>query len=237
MDLPNSILDLERNFTLLTTLKEDLEAVQIIGGPSVLEDELQKVRDLSRVVNQELLVPTEDILFAANLRQAADSDALIERSVGDHSTLMSILDRCHACPVLMEKWWSIDKTYLLIESALPTLARPRMSLDPSEDAIVESLKQSLRQLETLGAQREGLEDKLKEMKRKQVHIGYLQDDILLKLMASTGSYEDLLRNETTKYDQFCTQIAQNIEEQGNSCYKFRTGHTSLLRSLKDPHTS
>ncbi|QHO42690.1 uncharacterized protein DS421_5g156350 [Arachis hypogaea] len=53
-----------------------------------------------------------------------------------------------------------------IESALPTLARPIMSLDQNEDAIVGSLKQSLRQVETLGAQRAGLEDMLKEMKRK-----------------------------------------------------------------------
>ncbi|KAI5353224.1 hypothetical protein L3X38_006117 [Prunus dulcis] len=56
-----------------------------------------------------------------------------------------------------------------IESALPTLARP----------IIGNWK-------TLGAQRAGLEDMLKEMKRK--------DDILPKLMTSTGSYEDLLKN-------------------------------------------
>lgn len=92
--------------------------------------------------------------------------------------------------------------YHQIESAVPTLARPIMSLDATEDAIVGTLKQSLvffslfwnlqlytfrkdlesaftnhnshifaslfaqRQLENLGAQRAGLEDMLKEMKRK-----------------------------------------------------------------------
>ncbi|KAL7001056.1 bck1-like resistance to osmotic shock [Sarracenia purpurea var. burkii] len=222
MDLPDSILALEGNFTLPTTLKEDVEAVQISGGPAGLEAELQQLRDLRRV-NQELLVQTEELLlkestedaqfrnqfgtrwirpqsstltknlqvrlngFAANLKQAADSDARIERSVRDYSALMSILDR-HP-----------------IESALPTLARPIMSLDVNEDAIVGALKQSLRQLETLGAQRAGLEDMLKEMKRK--------DDILPKLMASTGSYEDLFRKEITKYDHICEEIAQNIEAQ------------------------
>ncbi|KAG5532291.1 hypothetical protein RHGRI_026802 [Rhododendron griersonianum] len=222
MDLPDSILALEGNFTLPTTLKEDVEAVQICGGPAGLEAELQQLRDLRRV-NQELLVQTEELLqkeatedaqfrsqfgtrwtrpqsstltknlqdrlnrFAANLKQAADSDTRIERSVRDHSALMSILDRRP------------------IESALPTLARPIMSLDANEDAIVGSLKQSLRHLETLGAQRAGLEDMLKEMKRK--------DDILPKLMASTGSYEDLFRKEIMKYDHICEEIAQNIEAQ------------------------
>ncbi|PSS19317.1 ALG-2 interacting protein like [Actinidia chinensis var. chinensis] len=222
MDLPDSILALEGNFIMPTTLKEDVEAVQISGGPAALEAELQQLKDLRRV-NQELLIQTEELLqkeatedaqfrgqfgtrwtrpqsstltknlqdrlnrFAANLKQAADSDARIERSVRDHSALMSILDRRP------------------IESTLPTLARPIMSLDANEDAIVGALKQSLRQLETLGTQRAGLEDMLKEMKRK--------DDILPKLMASTGSYEDLFRKEITKYDNICQEIAQNIEAQ------------------------
>ncbi|GMP83587.1 hypothetical protein CsSME_00037443 [Camellia sinensis var. sinensis] len=222
MDLPDSILALEGNITLPTTLKEDVEAVQISGGPVGLDAELQQLRDLRRV-NHELLVQTEELLqkeltedsqfrsqfgtrwtrpqsntltknlqdrlnrFAANLKQAADSDARIERSVRDYSALMSILDRRP------------------IESALPTLSRPIMSLDANEDAILGALKQSLRQLETLGAQRAGLEDMLKEMKRK--------DDILPKLMASTGSYEDLFRKEISKYDHICEEIAQNVEAQ------------------------
>ncbi|KAF8390062.1 hypothetical protein HHK36_024583 [Tetracentron sinense] len=222
MDLPDSILALEGNFTLPTDLKEDAEAVQISGGPCGLEAELQQLRDLRRV-NQELLVQTEELLqkearedveirsqfgtrwtrpqsstltknlqdrlnrFAGNLKQAAESDARIERAVRDHSALMSILDRRP------------------IESALPTLARPMMSLDANEDAIVGALKQSLRQLETLGTQRAGLEDMLKEMKRK--------DDILPKLMTSTGSFEDLFRREIAKYHHICEEIAQNIEAQ------------------------
>jgi programmed cell death 6-interacting protein len=132
MDLPDSILSLEGNFTLPTDLKEDVEAVQISGGPAGLEAELQQLMDLRRV-NHELLVQTEELLqkeatedaqfrsqfgtrwtrpqsstltknlqdrlnrFAANLKQAADSDARIERSVRDHSALMSILDRRPVC--------------------------------------------------------------------------------------------------------------------------------------------
>ncbi|KAG6707096.1 hypothetical protein I3842_06G014500 [Carya illinoinensis] len=192
MDQPESIFALEGNFTLPTDLKEDVEAVQISGGPAGLEAELEQLRDLRRV-NQEVLVQIEELLqkeegedaqfrsqfgtrwtrpqsstltknlldrlnrFAANLKQAAESDGRIERSVREHSALMSILDR-----------------------------RPR-------------------QLETLGAQRAGLEDMLKEMKRK--------DDILPKLMTSTGSYEDLFRKEISKYDHICEEIAQNIEAQ------------------------
>ncbi|OMO68182.1 hypothetical protein CCACVL1_20034 [Corchorus capsularis] len=222
MDLPDSILALEGNFSLPEDLKNEVENVQSSGGPAGLEAELQQLRDLRRV-NQELLIQTEELLqkeaaedtqfrsqfgtrwtrpqsstltktlqerlnkFAANLKQAADSDARIERSVREHSALMSILDRRP------------------IEAALPSLARPMMSLDANEDAIVGALKQSLRQLETLGAQRAGLEDMLREMKRK--------DDILPKLMTSTGSYEDLFRKEIAKYDHICEEITQNIEAQ------------------------
>ncbi|KAL6566360.1 bck1-like resistance to osmotic shock [Orobanche gracilis] len=222
MDLPDTILALEGNFTLPAALKEDVEAVQICGGPAGLEGELQQLKDLRRV-NHEMLVQIEEQIqkeatgdsqfrtqfgirwtrplsstltknlqdrlnrFAGNLKQAAESDSRIERSVREHSALMSILD-CRP-----------------IESALPTLARPIMSLDANEDAVVGALKQSLRQLETLGAQRAGLEDMLKEMKRK--------DDILPKLMTFTGSHEDLFRREISKYDTICEEIAQNLEAQ------------------------
>ncbi|EPS72048.1 hypothetical protein M569_02706, partial [Genlisea aurea] len=222
MDLPDSILALEGNFSLPAALKEDVEAVQICGGPIGLEGELQQLKDLRRV-NHEMLVEIEEQLqkestedlqfrnqfgtkwtrpqsstltknlkdrlnkFAANLKQASESDARIERSVRENAALMSILDR-HP-----------------IESALPTLARPMMSLDQNEDAVVGALKQSLRQLESLGAQRAGLEDMLKEMKRK--------DDILPKLMSSAGSYEDLFRKEISKYDQICGEIAKNLDAQ------------------------
>ncbi|VVA91406.1 unnamed protein product [Arabis nemorensis] len=222
MDLPDSILAVDGSSTLPVDLKEDVEAVQINGGPAGLEAELQQLRDLKRV-NHELLVHTEELLqkeatedaqfrsqfgtrwtrpqsstltknlqdrlnrFAANLKQAGESDVKIERSVRDNSALMSILDQRP------------------IESAVPTLARPIMSLDATEDAIVGTLKQSLRQLENLGAQRAGLEDMLKEMKRK--------DDILPKLMTITGSYEDMFRKEISKYDHICQDISQNIEVQ------------------------
>ncbi|KAL4281981.1 hypothetical protein GQ457_03G007140 [Hibiscus cannabinus] len=222
MDLPDSILALEGNFSLPEDLKNEVEKVQASGGPAGLEGELQQLRDLRRV-NQELLVQTEELLqkeaaedaqfrsqfgtrwtrpqsgtltknlqerlnkFAANLKQAGESDVRIERSVREHSALMSILN------------------HRPIEAALPSLSRPMMSLDANEDAIVGGLKQSLRQLEILGAQRAGLEDMLKEMKRK--------DDILPKLMISTGSYEDLFRKEIAKYDHISEEIAQNIEAQ------------------------
>lgn len=129
MDLPDSILALEGNSTLPTALKEDVEAVQICGGPTGLEDELQQLKDLRRV-NHEMLVQIEEQLqkeaaedsqfrnqygtrwtrpqsstltknlqdrlnrFAGNLKQAAESDARIERSVRENSALLSILD-CH----------------------------------------------------------------------------------------------------------------------------------------------
>ncbi|XP_051188501.1 vacuolar-sorting protein BRO1 [Lolium perenne] len=222
MDLPDSILSLEGNISIPVDLKEDVEAVQISGGPAGLEAELQQLRDLSRV-NQDLLVQTEEMLqkeasedsqfrtqfgsrwtrpqsstltkniqdrlnlFAANLKKAAGSDALIERGVKENYPLMSILDKRP------------------IESALPSISRPIMSLDGNEDAIVGALKQSLRQLQSLGEERAGLEDMLKEMKRK--------DDILPKLMAGVGSHDDLFKKEISKYDPICAEIADNIVAQ------------------------
>ncbi|RWW39962.1 hypothetical protein BHE74_00054653, partial [Ensete ventricosum] len=127
MDLPDSILVLEDNLSLPLDLMEDVEAVQISGGPSGLETEIQQLRDLRRV-NQELLVQTEELLqkeanadaqfrnqfgtrwtrpqsstltknlqdrlnrFAANLKQAADSDSRIDREVRGNGELMAILD-------------------------------------------------------------------------------------------------------------------------------------------------
>lgn len=132
MDLPDSLLALEGNVTLPENLREDVEAVQISGGPSALEAELTQLQDLKRV-NHELLVQTEELLqkeaqedsqfrsqfgtrwtrpqsstltknlmdrlnrFSANLKQAGESDARIERAVRDHSALMSILDRHPVC--------------------------------------------------------------------------------------------------------------------------------------------
>ncbi|KAK9105811.1 hypothetical protein Scep_022655 [Stephania cephalantha] len=260
MDLPDSILALEGHSSLPMDLKEDVEAVQISGGPSGFEAELQQLRDLRRV-NQELLVQTEELLekesredsqfrtqfgtrwtrpqsstltknlqdrlnrFAGNLKQAADSDARIERAVKDQLSLMAILDRRPFSILPFLTFHPFEMLYAVyafmkeiqksgglplflgeqIESALPTLARPMMSLDGNEDAIVGALKQSLRQLETLGAQRAGLEDMLKEMKRK--------DDILPKLMTYNGSYDDLFRKEIAKYDSISEEISQNIEAQ------------------------
>eukprot|EP00252_Welwitschia_mirabilis_P019453 TRINITY_DN4515_c0_g1_i1.p1 TRINITY_DN4515_c0_g1~~TRINITY_DN4515_c0_g1_i1.p1 ORF type:complete len:888 (+),score=181.72 TRINITY_DN4515_c0_g1_i1:183-2846(+) len=222
MDLPDSLLALEGNISLPDQLKDDVEAVQVSGGPAGLESEMQQLRDLRRV-NQEMLLNIEELLqkeqsednqfraqfgtrwtrpqsstltknlqdrlnrFSGNLKQATESDARIERSIRDNYPLMSMLD-CRP-----------------IESALPSLARPIMSLDGNEDAIVGTLKQSLRQLEMLGSQRAGLEDMLKEMKRK--------DDILPKLMATSGSYEDLFKRELAKYEPVCKEISQNIEAQ------------------------
>lgn len=57
---------------------------------------------------------------------------------------------------------------------------------------------------------------------------YLQDDILPKLMTSTGSYEDLFKKEIAKYDHICEEIAQNIEAQEQLLLQIQvsiSGHT------------
>jgi programmed cell death 6-interacting protein len=156
MDLPDSILSLEGNFSLPTDLKEDVEAVQISQGPAGLEAELQQLMDLRRV-NQELLVQTEELLqkeatedsqfrsqfgtqwtrpqsstltknlqdrlnrFAANLKQATDSDARIEHAVRDHSALMSILDCQPVCLLNCICYLSVYHRKFNMLSVLPLL--------------------------------------------------------------------------------------------------------------------
>lgn len=132
MSLPDSILALEGHSVLPPALWEDVEAVQVSGGPAGLQGELQQLHDLRRV-NHELVVQTEELLekeatedgqfrsqfgtrwtrpqsntltknlqdrlngFAANLKQAADSDGKIDRSVRGHMALMAILDTRPVC--------------------------------------------------------------------------------------------------------------------------------------------
>ncbi|KAJ0968940.1 hypothetical protein J5N97_021817 [Dioscorea zingiberensis] len=222
MDLPDSILDLEGNLNFPLDLKEGLESVQLCGGLPGLEAEMQQLRDFSRV-NLELLAQTEKLLqeeeredalyrsqfgakwsrprsstlsknmhdrlksFAGNLKQANDSDARIERILSNNFTFMAILG---SRPV---------------EAALPSLARPIMSLDGNEDAVVGTLKESLRQLEALGTKRACLKDMLEDMKNK--------DDILPKLMKNTGPLEILFKNEVSKYGHICEEIDQNVDTQ------------------------
>ncbi|PWA78700.1 ALIX V-shaped domain-containing protein [Artemisia annua] len=113
MNLPDSILALEGHAVLPTSLWEDVEAVQVS-----LQGELRQHQDLRRF-NHELVVQTEELIqkeaaedaqFASNLKQAADSNCKIECSVRENMTIMSILD------------------IRPIESVLPSLARPIMSL-------------------------------------------------------------------------------------------------------------
>ncbi|KAI5055520.1 hypothetical protein GOP47_0029041 [Adiantum capillus-veneris] len=244
MELPESLHALEGSIALPEQLRGDVEAVQIDGGPSGLEAEMRQLQDLRRV-NQEMLAQCEEILqkearedaqyraqygtswtrpqsstltkslqdrsnnFHAKLKQAAEVDARIERMLQDNWVMLSILS---AKP---------------IESALPTLGRPIMSLDGDEDAIVGALKQSLGQLEALGSQRAGLEDMLKEMKRK--------DNILPKLMTTSGSYEDLFKKELGKYDQVCQEVSKNVEAQEKLLLqiKMQSGAFAAVFNLDD----
>lgn len=244
MDLPDSLRALEGTAPLSDDLRDDVEAVQLDGGPAGLETEMRQLRDLRRV-NEELLAQTEELLekesredaqiraqfgtrwtrpqsstltktlhdrangFAGNLKQAGDSDARIERTIRDNMPLMSILD---AKP---------------IESALPSLGRPMLSLDGNEDQIVGALRQRLAELEQCASQRAGLEDMLKDMKRK--------DNILPKLMTTSGSYEDLFKKEMGKYDQVSQEVARNIENQERLFHQIKMHNDAFAATfnLKD----
>eukprot|EP00245_Coleochaete_scutata_P013859 TRINITY_DN574_c0_g2_i2.p1 TRINITY_DN574_c0_g2~~TRINITY_DN574_c0_g2_i2.p1 ORF type:complete len:730 (-),score=195.09 TRINITY_DN574_c0_g2_i2:235-2424(-) len=222
MDLPDVLLALDGPGQLPEKLKEDVEAVQLDGGPAELPQEISRLKDLRRV-NEELLAQTEEILqkesrddtsyrqqfgtkwtrpasstltkalhdrantYTANLKQASESDARIERSLKDNEALLIILN---SRP---------------IEAALPKLTKPIVLVHGNEDAIAQGLRQLLNELEKLGSQRAGLEDTLKDMKRK--------DDILPSLMTCTGSYDDLFKRNIAKYDPLCQEVQKNVEAQ------------------------
>ncbi|KAL9683238.1 hypothetical protein QQ045_015057 [Rhodiola kirilowii] len=244
MGLPDSLLVLEGSFVLPEDLKKDVEAIQRSEGVAGLEAEILQLKDFRRV-NQELLNQTQELLhkeakeddqlrskygtqwvrpqsnnltknlqerlnkFADNLKQAADSDAKIERSLMEHATLMSILD------------------YHPIESALPALARPIMSLYVNENDVVETLRQNLGELESISAHLASLEDMLKDMKNK--------DDILPKLMSSTGSYEDLFKIEISKYEKISEEIVHNVEAQEQTLMQIKAQNEkfSFIFNMED----
>lgn len=222
MDLPESLHALEGSGSLPEQVRVDVESIQLDGGLSGLIAAMGQLQDLRRV-NEELLVQTEDLLqkeseedarfrsqfgsrwkrqpsnivtkglqerlssFAVKLKQASDMDARIDRTIKDNWEFMTMLDTKP------------------IEACLPSLASPIMSLNGDEDAVVGALKQSLAQLEALGSQRAGLEDALKEMKQK--------DNILPKLLSTSGSCDDLFKKELAKYDPICVEVSKNVQAQ------------------------
>ncbi|GBG75643.1 hypothetical protein CBR_g20272 [Chara braunii] len=124
--------------------------------------------------------------FAANLKQAGESDARVERAIRDNEKLLSILN------------------HKPIEACFPVLSRPLVPM-AGDELLPHLLKQNLNELEKLGGERADLEDMLKNMKQK--------DNILPRLMATTSSYEELFKKELTKYDAPCEKIALNIANQ------------------------
>lgn len=102
-----------------------------------------------------------------------------------------------------------------------------LSLDGNEDQIVGALRQRLAELEQCALQRAGLEDMLKDMKRK--------DNILPKLMTTSGSYEDLFKKEMGKYDQVSQEVARNIENQERLFHQIKLHNDAFAATfnLKD----
>eukprot|EP00897_Mesotaenium_endlicherianum_P005252 jgi/Mesen1/4755/ME000242S03927 len=219
MDLPDALLALDGTPPLPEKLRDDIEAVD--GGPASLLGEMSQLRDLRRV-NEELLVQAEEALekesredaqirqqfgtrwtrpqsstltknlhdrataFAANLRQAGESDAKIERSIKDNEQLMAIL------------------THQPIEAVLPKLSRPILSIHGNEEDIASRLRQLLAELEQVGSQRAGLEDMLKDMKRKR---------------------------ELARYEPITAQVARNIEAQGQLLQQIKRSDVTAMDSI------
>ncbi|QHO12476.1 uncharacterized protein DS421_15g507230 [Arachis hypogaea] len=136
-------------------------------------------------------------------------------SVSAHVQLKSALFYAEACfryGLELHEKEEIAEEIARLRSAINVLTEAKKNSKGAAAQILDAIGKLkanignfLRQLETLGAQRAGLEDMLKEMKRKH--------DILPKLMTSTGSHEDLFKKEIAKYDHICEEIVQNIKAQ------------------------
>ncbi|KAJ3680330.1 hypothetical protein LUZ60_016608 [Juncus effusus] len=259
LGLPDSIHMIENGLKFPIELRTDAEAIQEGGGPGGLEMELNQLKDLRRV-NINLIAQIEEMLskeerddskyraeykdkwdrlksteltknirerlskYNINIKEAGISDARIEQSLRESHALMAILD------------------YAPIESVLPSIVRPVVYLDGTQDRTIASLKQSLSQLESVEAQLAKLEEKLKETKAK--------DDILPKLLAGISSEEDLFSKEIGKYNPICEEISINIQshkelllqiqEQNHefaSSYKTAEYKVSYERCVEQIHTA
>ncbi|KAK8969076.1 hypothetical protein KSP40_PGU012994 [Platanthera guangdongensis] len=194
MGLPDYILALEGSLTLPLDLRVDVEAVQISGGLSGLEDEMQQLRDFRRVTS-ELMSQTEGLLqkeavddaqfrYRFGARWTRPQSSTLSKNLQDKlnrfvENLKQAADtdagtehalRAHSALIAI-----LD--HHPIEFVLPSLTRPTMSFDGNKEFVVESLKQNLfsptlwfevkRQVEVVGADMNRLEDMLKEMQRKE----------------------------------------------------------------------
>lgn len=225
-ELPESLLALEPEGSVAAlpdAVRLDLEKVEQAGGLPHLQDLTAEIRNLRAVTSLELDAAENDLHAEAredeelrthygarwrrapssqlnvqmldkikgyrdNLRVAGESDAKLETKLAAEAATFSVLDPSTAA------------------RGMPRLQAPMLSIDNMEPAAaVAALRTGLEGLATLSSQRAALEQALKERKGG--------DDVLPKLLTSSGEMETLFQRELAKYDDLVKGVEENVAKQ------------------------
>eukprot|EP00891_Asterochloris_glomerata_P000589 jgi/Astpho2/589/e_gw1.00013.8.1_t len=206
--------------SLPDALRAELESLEDHGGVRHLHDLAGQIKDLRRVAAEDLQKVTDQLDgearedaqlreqygskwnrpasqalnstmrekiagYNANLEAAGQSDARLAQRLEENNSAFAGL--------------SIDTAV----SQMPRLQAPMVSTTDQEPAmIVTTLRRAMEQLDRLSGERAGLEEALKEEHNK--------DNILPKLMASTGNYDAMFTAELAKYQPYVAQIDSNL---------------------------
>ncbi|GAX77401.1 hypothetical protein CEUSTIGMA_g4847.t1 [Chlamydomonas eustigma] len=227
VDLPDMLeaLDNKTPLSLPEALRRELEEIESIGGLNHLKGILTEVGQLRESLERDMQQCSQELdndaqqdaearakygeawrtpaaatmakpywdkvaTFRSTLQRAGDSDqSVISRLKGQEEAFAS----------------------LTISNALnkmPRLEAPMVNMGPEDPVVlVANLRRNLKTLETLAAERAGIEEAIKEMKQK--------DNVLPKLMATVPqSHEALFASEMKKYDGLEEDVNRNLEFQG-----------------------
>lgn len=224
-DMPEALqaLDAGSAAALPDGLRAELEQLEDHGGVSHLHDLAAQIKDLRRVAMEELK-KVESVLdkesandaelrdkygsrwnrpasaalnssmrekvagYQANLTAAGDSDARLEQRLMQNNAAFSAL--------------SIDAAV----AHMPRLQAPMVSVGDEEPAmVVTNLRKALAEIDELSAERASIEEALKEERNR--------DNILPKLMASSGRSDNIFAEEIKKYDELKGNVEANVARQ------------------------
>ena len=225
-ELPESLLALEPEGSVAAlpdAVRLDLEKVEQSGGLPHLQDLTAEIRNLRAVTSSELDA-ADDALHAearednelrahygARWRRIASSQLnkqMLDKVEGysDNLKIAGASDEKLANRLAAQApaFGALDLS--AVAKSMPRLQAPMLSVDNMEPAAgVAALRAGLEGLATLSSQRAALEQALKERKAG--------DDVLPKLLASTGDMEILFKTELAKYDDLVKGVEENVTKQ------------------------
>lgn len=224
-DMPEALqaLDAGSAAALPDGLRAELEQLEDHGGVRHLHDLCTQIKDLRRVAIDELK-KVESALDKeskedAELREkyssrwnrpasAALNSSMREKIAGYNSNLVAAGD---SDARLEQRLMKDNAAFaaLSIDAAvaqMPRLQAPMVSVGDEEPAmVVANLRKALAEIDELSAERASIEEALKEERNR--------DNILPKLMASSGRSDNIFTEELKKYDELKADVDRNVARQ------------------------